>query len=101
MCSKCIERLVGKFFSVHIVVPGAVAHIYCLQRSLYQLGVDRSWLSPYFHCEIADYIFNNTRVMDYVITCDNTEYSSHALHEVVGGKHNNDWVLITRYRTSK
>ena len=43
----------------------------------------------------------NTRVTDDVITCDKTEYSSHALAEVVDGKHKNDWILITRSRTAK
>ena len=43
----------------------------------------------------------NTRVMDDVITHDNTEYSSHALAEVVDGKHNNNWIFITISRTGK
>ena len=32
----------------------------------------------------------NTLVMDDVITCDKTGYFSHALAEVMDGKHNND-----------
>ena len=33
---------------------------------------------------------NNTRVTEDVITCNNTEYSSHKPEEVVDGKHKND-----------
>ena len=44
---------------------------------------------------------NNTRVTEDVITCNNTEYSSHKPKEVVDGKHKNDWILITRSRTGK
>ena len=36
-----------------------------------------------------------------VITRDKTEYSSHALAEVVDGKNSNEWVLITKSRTGK
>ena len=43
----------------------------------------------------------NTGVTDDVINRDNTEYSSHALVQVVNGKNRNEWVLITRYRTVK
>ena len=40
-----------------------------------------------------------TGVMDDVITRDKTEYSSHALAEVVDRENSNEWVLATRSRT--
>ena len=40
-------------------------------------------------------------VTDDVITRDKTEYSSHALAEVVNGINMNEQVLGTRYRTGK
>ena len=43
----------------------------------------------------------NNRFMNDVINGDKTEYSSHKLTEIVDGKHNNDWILIERYRTGK
>ena len=55
-------------------------------------------------CEIMDTEkknVKNTRVVDDVISRDKTEYSSHTLAEVVYGKHNNDWVLVTRSRIGK
>ena len=36
--------------------------------------------------------------MDGVMDPNPTEYSSHALAEVVGGGKRNDWILVTRYR---
>ena len=48
-----------------------------------------------------DILVENTRVTDDVITHNKTEYSSHTLAEVMDGKHKNDWILITRYRTGK
>ena len=42
-----------------------------------------------------------TIVTDDVITHDKTEYSSHALAEVVDGENRNEWVFITRSRTGK
>ena len=44
---------------------------------------------------------NNTRVIETIISRDNTEYSSHTLSEVLDEKKRNEWILITRYRTSK
>ena len=44
---------------------------------------------------------NNTIVTDDFITSDKTEYSSHALAEIVDGKKRNEWILITRYNTGK
>ena len=55
MGRKELERLVGKLRSVHLAVPGAVAHLYHIQRALAQAGTDRAWLSPALHCEIADW----------------------------------------------
>ena len=45
--------------------------------------------------------FKNTGLTDDVIARDKTEYSSHSLAEVVGGKDSNEWLLITRYSTGK
>ena len=41
--------------------------------------------------------FNNTRVVDDVISHDKTEYSNNALAEVMDGIHKNYWILVTRY----
>ena len=43
----------------------------------------------------------NNRVMDGSINCDKTKYSNHSLAEVVDGKHENDLILVTRYRIVK
>ena len=45
----------GKLRSIHLTVPGAVAHLFHVQRALNQGGVDRAVLSPYFHQELADW----------------------------------------------
>ena len=42
-----------------------------------------------------------TGVTDDVITCDKTEYSSHAINEVIDGGNRNEWILITRSSTGK
>ena len=55
MGRKELECLVGKLRSMHLAVPGAVAHLYHIQRALSQAGTDRAWLSPDFHQEIADW----------------------------------------------
>ena len=39
---------------MHLAVPGAVAHLFHVQRALNQGGVDQAWLSPHFHQELAD-----------------------------------------------
>ena len=52
---KDLERLVGKLRSMHLAVPGAVAHLFHIQRALNQGGVDQAWLSPEFHRELADW----------------------------------------------
>ena len=38
---------------MHLVVPGAVAHFFHIQRALNQGGVDQAWLSPVSHCKLA------------------------------------------------
>ena len=55
MGRKDLERLVGKLRSMHLAVEVAVAHLYHIQRTLYQAGTDRAWPSPSFHQEIADW----------------------------------------------
>ena len=42
-----------------------------------------------------------TGVTDDIINRDKTEYSSHALSEVVDGTDRNEWVLGTRSRTGE
>ena len=46
MGRKYLERLVGKLRSIHLAVPGAVAHLFHIQRALDQGRVDQAWLSP-------------------------------------------------------
>ena len=55
MGRKALEHLVGKHRYMHLVVPGAVAHLFHIQRALNQGGVDRAWLSPAFHRELVDW----------------------------------------------
>ena len=55
MGRKELEQLVGKLRSMHLSVPGAVAHLYHIHRALAQVKTDRDWLSPIFHCKIADW----------------------------------------------
>ena len=55
MCRKDLERLLGKLHSMHLAVPGAVAHLYYIQHALSQAETDRAWLSPAFHHKIADW----------------------------------------------
>ena len=50
-----MERLVGKLLSMHLAVPVVVVHLYHVQCALSQVGTDRTWLSPDFHREIADW----------------------------------------------
>ena len=42
MDRKDLERLVGKLRSMHLAVPGAVAHLFHIQRALNQGGVDQA-----------------------------------------------------------
>ena len=53
MGRKELERLFGKFRSMNLAVPGAVAHLFHIQRALNQGGVDQVWISPPFHRELA------------------------------------------------
>ena len=46
---KELDRLVGKLRSMYLMVPGVVAHLYYIQRTLAHEGDDRAWLLPYFH----------------------------------------------------
>ena len=55
MGRKELERLVGKLRFMHLVVPGAVSHLYHIQCVMFQARTDRALLSPDFHCEIADW----------------------------------------------
>ena len=52
---KELERLAEKLRSIHLALPGVVAHLYHLQRALAQGGLDWAWLFPKFHCEIDDW----------------------------------------------
>ena len=40
---------------MHLAVPGAVAHLFQIQRALNQGGVDRAWLSWEFHREVVNW----------------------------------------------
>ena len=55
MVRKDLERLVGKLCSIYLTMPGAVAHLFHIQRTLNQGGVDRAWLSTAFHHELDDW----------------------------------------------
>ena len=55
MVQKDLESLVGKICSMHLAVPWAVAYLCHVQIVLNQGGVDRVWLSPVFHRELADW----------------------------------------------
>ena len=54
MGRKELELLVGKLRSIHLAVPGAVAHLYHIQHALSQAGTYRAWLYPDFHRKIAN-----------------------------------------------
>ena len=45
--------------------------------------------------EVSKVPVNDNRVTDDVMSRDKTEYYSQALMEVVDGKHENDWILVT------
>ena len=49
---------------MHLVVPGAVAHLYHIQCALSQAGTYRAWLSPDFHREIADWTTLTDQTVD-------------------------------------
>ena len=44
---------------------------------------------------------NNNGVLDGVMDIESTEYSSHALPEVMDGGNMNDWILVTISRICK
>ena len=55
MGRKDLERLVEKIRSMHLAVTGAVDHLFHIQHELNHGGVEQAWLSPAFHCELADW----------------------------------------------
>ena len=52
---KELKRLMGKLCSMHLAVPGAVAHLYHIQSALTKGGKDRGCLPADFHHEISDW----------------------------------------------
>ena len=46
MRRKDLGHLVWKLRSMHLVVPGAVAHIYHVQCVIDQAGAEMAWLYP-------------------------------------------------------
>ena len=50
---KDLERLVVKLRSMHLAVPGAMAHLLHIQRALNHGGLDRVWISLTFHRELV------------------------------------------------
>ena len=70
MGGKELERLVGKLRSMHLAVPGAVAHLYHIQCALSQAETNRAWLSPDFHREIADWNTLADQTTDWPTNCD-------------------------------
>ena len=54
MGQKELENFVGKLRSIHLAVPGAVAHLYHIQCALTQGVKDRYWILADFHQEIRD-----------------------------------------------
>ena len=52
---KDLKRLVRKLSSIHLAVPGAVAHLFHIQRALNQGVVDWVWLSPALHRKLSDW----------------------------------------------
>ena len=61
--------------------------------------IDESTSSS-IHAHWYEYV-KNSIVTDDVISCDNIEHSSHALAEVLDGKHGNYWILVTRSSIGK
>ena len=55
MGQKDLEHLVVKLRSIHLAVPGEVAHFFPIQCALNQGGVNRVWMSPSFHRELTDW----------------------------------------------
>ena len=44
---------------------------------------------------------NNNGVLDGVMDCDLTEYSSPAIYDAVNKENRNDWILVTIYSNGK
>ena len=55
MGRKEVARLVGKLHSMHPAFPGAVSHLYPIQRALSQAGIDRACLSQAYQHDIVDW----------------------------------------------
>ena len=55
MVLKDLDCLVRKLRSMHLEVPGAVAHFFHIQRALNQGGVNQAWLSPEFDRKLANW----------------------------------------------
>ena len=55
MIQKDLERLVEKLCSIHLAVLGTVVHLFRIQYDMNQGGVERAWMLPAFHSEIADW----------------------------------------------
>ena len=55
MGRKDLERLVGNLCSMHLAVPGEVAHLFYIQCALNHGGVERACLLPEFHFKISDW----------------------------------------------
>ena len=53
MSRKDMEHLVGKLRSMNLALLGAVAHLYHIQRAIFEAGADRALLYPELHREIA------------------------------------------------
>ena len=49
MDGKDLELLIRKLFSMHLMGTGAVDHLFHIQNSLNQGGVDQAWLPAAFH----------------------------------------------------
>ena len=55
MGRKDLEHLVGKLCSMHLTVPGEVAHLFHIQCDLNQGGVYQAWISTALNRELADW----------------------------------------------
>ena len=55
MGRKDLERLVGKIRSMHFALPGAVVHLFQIQRAMNKEGVEWAWLSLAFHHKLTDW----------------------------------------------
>ena len=55
MGRKYLERLVWKLHYTHLIVLGAVAHLFHIPCMMNQRRVDWVWISMAFHCDLADW----------------------------------------------